>query len=41
VGPVLLCLQDCRVPLPGQILEGVSVEYRLVELSALFGAHLD
>jgi hypothetical protein len=33
VGPVLLCLQNCRLPLPGQILEGVSVAYPSAELS--------
>jgi hypothetical protein len=29
VGPVLLGLQDRRLPLPGQILEAVGVEQRL------------
>jgi hypothetical protein len=31
VGRVLFCLQDRRLPLTGQILEGVGVEQRLVE----------
>ena len=33
--PALLCLQNRRLPHPGQILEAVSLEQRLVELSAL------
>jgi hypothetical protein len=35
VGPVLLSLQDRRLPLPGQVLEGLGVEHRLVELAGL------
>jgi hypothetical protein len=40
VGPVLFCLQDRRLPLTGQVLEGVSVQERLVELPALEVAHI-
>src|SRR5919109_5302132 len=40
LGPVLFRLQDCRPPLAGQILEGVGIEYRLVELPSLKVAHL-
>jgi len=36
----LFCLQDRRLPLTGQILEGVSVEQRLVEFAALNLAHV-
>jgi hypothetical protein len=35
VRPVLFCLQDRRLPLPWQALEGVGIEERLVELSGL------
>ena len=38
--PVLLRLQDRRLPLPRQILEGGGLEQRLVELSTLGLAHL-
>jgi hypothetical protein len=38
--PVLLRLQDRRLPLPRQILKAVRAEQRLVELSALEIAHL-
>jgi hypothetical protein len=38
--PVLLCLQDRRVPLPRQVLEAVGVEQRLVELSTLVVAQV-
>jgi hypothetical protein len=40
IGPVLLCLQDRRLPLAGQIFEGVRVEESLVELPALEVAQL-
>jgi hypothetical protein len=36
--PVLLCLEDRRLPLPRQVLEGVGVEQRLVKLATLAGA---
>jgi hypothetical protein len=39
-GPVLFCLQDRRVPLAGQILDGVGVQERLVELAPLKVAHI-
>jgi hypothetical protein len=31
IGRVLFCRQDRRLPLPGEILEGVCVEQRLVD----------
>jgi hypothetical protein len=34
LGPVRFCLHDRRVPLPGQILEAVGVDWRLVKLAA-------
>src|SRR5215211_7520016 len=39
LGPVLFGLQDGRLPLPRQILEGVSIEQRLLELPSLKVAH--
>ena len=39
VRPILLCLQDRRLPLPRQILEAFRVEQHLVELPALKLAH--
>jgi len=39
IGRVLFCLQHGRLPLTGQVLEGVGVEQRLVELLALEVAH--
>ena len=38
--PVLFRLQDRRLPLPWQILEGVGLEQRLVELASLEIAQL-
>src|SRR5918995_1625313 len=38
--PVFFGLQDRRLPLPGQILEAVRVEHRLVELAPLLRAHV-
>jgi len=40
VGPVLLRLQDRRLPLPRQILKAAGLEHRLVELSTLKIAQL-
>jgi hypothetical protein len=40
IRPPLLCLQDRRLPLPGQILEGVRVKQRLLEVSTLAFADL-
>jgi hypothetical protein len=37
VRPVLLCRENRRLPLTGQILEGIGVEGRLVELTTLAG----
>jgi hypothetical protein len=37
---VLLCLQDRRLPPPGQVLEPVRVEQASLELSTLIIAHL-
>ena len=33
--PVLLCVEDRRLPLSGQVLEAVGVEQRLVEVASL------
>jgi hypothetical protein len=33
--PILLRLEDRRLPLPGQILEAVGIEQRLLELAPL------
>ena len=38
--PVLLGLHDRRLPLPGQVLKGVGLEQRLVEVTPLKIAHL-
>jgi hypothetical protein len=37
VGRVRFCLQDRRLPLPRQVLEGLGVEELLVELATLNG----
>jgi hypothetical protein len=36
----LLCVEDRRLPLARQVLEGVGVEQRHVELATLAVAHL-